>query len=165
MWRSEQPLHQSLVTCMPRPCSENGRSVLGTSGFRTPATTCSCWDPRGSCATRRKPQVRESQIREDTEEEVVPRQAGVNHVAPSRPPVGSRGLGGAVHTSGHRVGVCARSSVLNVPSGHTTQSVAVWPGRIPTQRPHCADPGYQQLSWARRLWVQTALFLAAALTS
>lgn len=63
--------------------------------------------------------------------------------------MGSRGLGGAVHTSGHRVGVCARSSVLNVPSGHTTQSVAVWPGRIPTQRPHCADPGSQQLSWAR----------------
>lgn len=45
--RSVQRLHQRLFTFMPRPCSENGRSVLGTSCFCTPATTCSCWDPRG----------------------------------------------------------------------------------------------------------------------
>lgn len=100
--RSVQPLQQSLFAFMPRPCSENGRPVLGTSCFCTPATTCSCGAP---CATHRKSQDRESQIREDTEEEVVPRGASVNHAAPSRPTVGSRGLGGAVHTSGHQVGV------------------------------------------------------------
>lgn len=66
------PVQQSVSTSISLRCSENKCSVLGMSCLCSPATTCcsgGSWDSWGG---HRQPQARESQIRDDTGQKIVP---------------------------------------------------------------------------------------------
>lgn len=56
--------------------------------------------------------------------------------------------------------------VLNVPSVHRAQSIAVGPGHIHRTAAPCAEPGSRQLSWAwEALDADTAMLVAGARAS
>lgn len=67
-----------------------------------------------------------------------PHPASMNHVASSRPTVGTRGLAGLPTLQGAGWGSEHAPPALSMPCVHAAQGAAVWPGHIPwTAAPLC----------------------------